>query len=299
MGDVRETNPPALESQTELQRTDIMTTTVTATNAHSIFTASSLASAKPGFYGLILRKTGVTRGPKGNKTTYGDDLVHVLFVGGIKYGSLVARSRDELAAMTPADLTALAAKGYDAWVGRGKNATKTTVTVDDFIAARDEMLASFDATLAGTNTSTTDHVYEPLKVLNDDGTVDTVRGARVYKCVKADPNHECQCRMCLAERGTPDNRAPVDGQVNILGIKVGETVLDAGLPIPASKSGAKTVAKRVLRSRLPIKRLVSYRLEQNGDWILRAGGAAAAAAGTDGVTCDTAAIEVVKANLAA
>jgi hypothetical protein len=273
--------------------------TITASNAHSVFTAASLASAKPGFYGLIIKKTGITRGPKGNKTTYGDDLVHTLFVGGISYTRLVTRSRNELAAMTTADLTALEAKGYDAWSGRGKNATQITVTVADFIEARDEMLASFDATLAGTNTSTTDHVYEPLKVLKDDGTVETVRGARVYKCVKADPNHECQCRMCLAERGTPNNRAPVDGQVNILGIKVGETVIEAGLPRPASKSGAKAVAKRVLKSRLPIKRLVSYRLEQNGDWILRAGGEAAAAAGTDGVTCDEAAIEVVKINLVA
>jgi len=273
--------------------------TINASNAHSIFTAESLAAAKPGFYGLIVRKTGVTRGPKGNKVTYGDDLVHTLFVGGISYIRLVKRSRDELAAMTPADLTALAAKGYDCWTGRGKNATQTTVTAADFVAARDAMLASFDATIAGTNSATTDHVYEPLKVLKDDGTVETVRGARVYKCVKADPNHECQCRMCLAERGTPNNRAPVDGQINILGIKVGSTVLDAGLPIPASKSGAAAVAKRVLKSRLPIKRLVSYRLEQSGDWILRAGGEAAAAAGTDGVTCDEAAIKVVEANLVA
>ena len=274
-------------------------TTVTASNAHSVFTAASLAAAKPGFYGLVLRKTGVTRGPKGNKTTYGNDLVHTLFVGGISYMRLIGRSRDDLANMTTADLAALEARGYDAWDGRGKNATQVKVTMADFIAARDEMLASFDATLAGTNTSTTDHVYEPLKVLNDDGTVETVRGARVYKCVKADTTRVCKCRMCLAERGTPDNRAPVDGQVNILGIKVGETVLDAGLPIPASKSSAKSVAKRVLKSRLPVKRLVSFRLEQNGDWILRAGGAAAAAAGTDGVTCDSDAIEVVKTNLVA
>ena len=273
--------------------------TINASNAHSIFTAESLAAAKPGFYGLVIRKTGITRGPKGNKVRYGDDLVHTLCVGGISYTRLVQRSRDELAAMTATDLQALEARGYDAWSGRGKNATQVTVTAADFALARDEMLASFDATLAGTNASTTDHVYEPLKVLKDDGTVETVRGARVYKCVKGDPNHECQCRMCLAERGTPDNRAPVDGQINILGIKVGETVIDAGLPIPASKSGAKAVAKRVLRSRLPIKRLVSYRLEQNGDWILRAGGEAAAAAGTDGVTCDATAIEVVKANLVA
>jgi|TARA_R110000824_G_scaffold373638_1_gene564022 hypothetical protein len=272
---------------------------INASNAHSIFTAGSLADAKPGFYGLIIRKTGVTRGPKGAKVTYGNDLVHTLFVGGISYIRLVKRSRDELAAMTPADMVALEAKGYDCWTGRGKNATQTTVTAADFIAARDAMLASFDDTISGTNSATTDHVYEPLKVLKNDGTVETVRGARVYKCVKADPNHECKCRMCLAEAGTPNNRAPVDGQINILGIKVGSTVLDAGLPIPASKSGASAVAKRVLKSRLPIKRLVSYRLEQNGDWILRAGGEAAAAAGTDGVTCDEAAIKVVEVNLVA
>jgi len=274
---------------------------IDATNAHSIFTAASLADAKPGFYGLITRKVGATRGRGAAKARYGDDLVHTVFVGGISYTRLVTRSRNELAAMTAADLTALEAKGYDAWVGRGKNATPTTVTLADFMVARDEMLASFDATIAGTQTSTTGHVYEPLKVLKDDGTVETVRGARVYKCVAKDPNHECACRMCLAEAGTPDNRAPVDGQINLLGIRIGETIIEAAAngALPASKSGAAAVAKRVLRSRLPIKRLVSYRLEANGDWILRAGGEAAAAAGTDGVTCDEAAIKVVEANLAA
>ena len=274
---------------------------IDATNAHSLFTAASLADARPGFYGLIHRKVGATRGPKGAKVRYGDDLVHTVFVGGIDYMRLVQRSRDELAAMTASDLAAIAATGLTAWSGRGAKAVTVPVTAADLTAAQAAMLASFDATLAGTSTSTTDHVFEPLKVLRDDGTVETVRGARVYKCCKADVTRECRCRMCLAERGEHDGRAPVDGQVNILGIRVGGTVIDAAPngPVPAPKSGAATIAKNALRRLLPIRRLVSVRLEQGGDWVLKAGGEAAAAAGADGVTCDATAIQVVADNLAA
>ena len=297
-----------------------MTAKTSASNAHSLFTAASLADAQPGFYGLITRLVGQLRGPKGAKERYGDDLVHVLFVGGIKYMRIV-RDSAKLVLSTWVDsvtydpttglvdtitfkraaIDALVADGRTGWSGRGKNAVEVPLTAADYEAAIVETLNSFIKTERGDNTSTSGHVFEPLKVLRDDGTIETVRGSKVYKCVKADATRECKCRMCLAERGEHDGRAPVDGQINLLGIRVGSTVIEpaANGPVPAAKSGTKTVAKKALRRMLPIRRLVSYRLEQGGDWVLRCGGEAAAAAGTDGVTCDAKAIAAVEANLVA
>ena len=279
-----------------------MSIVIDATNAHSLLAAQHLDGAGCGFYGLIQQKKGQIRGSGAAKQRYGDDTVHAVFVGGISYDNAVRASADELAAMRAnGELARLAAKGYDAWDGRGKNAVQVKVTLADFEAAADELADSFAKSLAGTSTSTTSHVYEPLKVLRSDGTVEKVRGARVYKCVAKDPNHECKCRMCLAERGTPDDRAPVDGQINILGIRIGQKVLVPAPngPIPAAKSGAKTVAKDVLRSRLKIGKIVSWVLEPNGEYILRAGGDAAGAAGRDGVTIDPAALAAVEALLRA
>ena len=69
-----------------------------------------------------------------------------------------------LANMTDADIDALVARNYTGWKGRGSKAVSCPVTRADFDAARAELLDSFDKTLAGTNESTTDHVYEPLTV---------------------------------------------------------------------------------------------------------------------------------------
>jgi hypothetical protein len=128
-----------------------------------------------------------------------------------------------------------------------------------------ELTDSFDKTLAGTNESTTEHVYEPLVVNGE-----TVRGSRVYT---GNPNGQ--------DAATP-------GTVYLQGLKIGERVLDAAPngPVPASQSAAKTVAKNVLRSRLPVARYVSYKLDAAGGWLLSAGGAAVAACDTNGVTLD-------------
>jgi hypothetical protein len=242
-------------------------------NATSITTAAALADAAPGrFRGLIIRKQGVTRGRGAAKQRYGDDLVHVIIFGGFKYDRLVARSREMLQAMNPADIVAeFATKG----ITDGKGGP---IRLADVCKAVADLDVSFEKTLAGTNSSTTEHVYEQLVV---DG--EAVRGGKVYRCVASDPNHACKCRDC-----TGDAKAPVDGQVNIAGLKIGETIIDASAngPIPSSKSRADVVAKRVIRSRLPVGRYVSYRLEAGGDWILRVGPDAATAATKDGVTCD-------------
>jgi hypothetical protein len=247
---------------------------MTTTNSLSPVLAANLASARKGtFTSLIIRKEGEERGAAGAKVTYGDDLVHVVIITGFKYERLVARSRDMLANFTDADLDALVNKGYTGWTGRGAKAVSAPVTRADFDAARAELLDSFDKTLAGTNESTTDHVYEPLTVNGE-----TVRGARVYI-------------------GNPDptlNAAPV-GTVYLQGLKIGERVLDAAPngPVPHAQSNPKTVAKGVLRSRLPVARYVSYKLDAAGGWLLSAGGAAVAACDTNGVTLDADRVEAV------
>ena len=239
---------------------------MTTTNSISPVLAANLAAAKKGtFTSLIVRKEGEERGAQGSKVTYGDDLVQVVIITGFRYENLVARSRDMLANMSDADIDALVARGYTGWQGRGAKAVQVPVTRADFDAARDELLTSFDKTLAGTNESTTDHVYEPLLVNGE-----VVRGSRVYV---GNPNGQ--------DAATP-------GTVYLQGLKIGERVLDAAPngPVPASQSNPKTVAKGVLRSRLPVARYVSYKLDAAGGWLLSAGGAAVAACDTNGVTLD-------------
>ena len=249
-------------------------------NATSIKTAKALAEASPGrFRGLITRKQGATRGRGPAKKLYGNDLVHVVIFGGFRYDLLVTRSRAKLQSMNPADLVAeFAARGITAGDG-------SPIRLADVCKAIADLDASFDKTLDGSNSSTTDHVFEPLVV---DGT--TVRGARVYRCVANDPAHECKCRDC-----TGDKRAPVDGQINISGLKIGQTVIEEAPngPIPPSKSRADVVAKRIIRSRLPVGRFVTYRLEPKGEWALNVGPSAAVAADKDGVTVDTKKVEEI------
>jgi hypothetical protein len=246
---------------------------MTSTNAASTATAATLADAFPGrFRGLIIRKQGETRGRGPAKKVYGDDLIHVVIFGGFHYDRLVGRSRELLQAMNPAELvTEFASKGIVDGDGE-------PIRLADVCKAVADLDASFDSTLDGTNESTVEHVYDPLVV---DGT--PVRGAKVYKCVAGDPEHTCRCRNC-----TGDTAAPLPGQINISGLKIGETIIETAPngPIPPSKSRADVVAKRIIRSRLPIGRYVSYRLEPGGDYVFRIGPDAALAASKDGVTCD-------------
>jgi hypothetical protein len=272
------------------------------TNASNIALVSALADARVGtFSGLVVRKKGKVVGGK-NGVRYGDALVHVTLVTGFKYGSLVERSADALDAMTCGALDGLVALGHTGFVRVWKKSAKVgdlratcasmglddtgskadlvgrldavapggmverPLTRADFDAARASLRADLQGSLDGTAVDVNEHVYEPLVA---DG--ETVRGCRVYV---GNPNG-------------PDASAP--GTVYLQGLKVGETVLEAAEngPIPASKSKPESVAKRLLRSRLPIGRYVSYVLTPDSGFILRAGGAAAKAADADGVTAAT------------
>ena len=256
-----------------------------SSNALSLANAAALANANKGTFTSLLT---TKQGSKVGGVVYGDDTVLTVIVTGFRYDRLVQRSLDKVAGMTDADLARLI-DGKSGMVGRGKSATERAVTLADAQAARDELIASFMETLNGTNEATTDHVYEPLTVTDENGASETVRGARVYKCV-AGTAHKCRCRAC-----TGDARAPIDGQINLSGLSIGSKVLTpaANGPAPATKSGVKTVAKDAIRAILPVARFVSYRLDPNAGWILKAGGAAVAAATNADVTVRESALEAL------
>ena len=250
---------------------------MTTSNATNITLAENIASARKGatFTGLIVRKRGTDRGPKGAKVTYGDDLVHALVVTGFSYENLVRRSLDELANLTVADiLTEATDKGRTCWDGRGKNAVERDLNTADVAVALQELRDSFDKTLNGTNTSTTDHVFDTLEV---DG--EKVSGGRVY----------------VGGGDATDPKTPVAGTIYLQGLKIASKVIEEAEngKAPASKSGGKTVAKNLIRRRLPVGRYVSYRLQPGQDYILRVGGAAAVAAQDDEIEVRDTTIEAV------
>lgn len=280
----------------------------TATNTLNEILASELASARKGtFTGFIGRLEGVERGPKGNKTRFGDDMIHAVVVTGFKYDDLCRRSANRLEAMSDMDLD-YAARGLTGWVrvwtksakvgdlaaicrDRGLPDTgskadlvarleancpggmeQVPVTRAHFDEAREALLDSLRSSEAGTNTSTTDDVYEPLVVNGE-----TVRGARVYV-------------------GNPNGEDAADpGTIYLSGLMIGRKVLDPAPngPKPASKSAPVSVAKSALRKTLPIGRYVSFKLSP-GDWVVNVGSAAAAAADKDGVSVDPAKVAEVK-----
>jgi len=118
-----------------------------SSNALSLANAAALASANKGtFTSLLTTKQGTEKGG----VLYGDDTVLAVIVTGFRYGRLIERSLDKLAALTDDDLAALV-DGKVGMDGRGKNAVERAVTLADAQAARDELIASFTETLAGTS----------------------------------------------------------------------------------------------------------------------------------------------------
>lgn len=240
------------------------------TNAITPVLAETLASANKGtFTGLIIKKVGKEVGRGADRKTYGDDLVHVVLVTGFKYENLVARSLAEVEGFIGAGTTYI-----DTFIGRcvrkgitGKDGAP--ITHADVTKALASVKASFERTLDGTSVSTSDHVFDPLLV---DG--EPVRGCKVYK---GNPNGE---------------NASEPGTIYLAGLKIGETVVEAAEngPIPRSNSRGDVVAADIIKASLPVGRYRSYRLHPNSGFILRAGGAAAAAATKGGVTIDTDAV---------
>lgn len=249
---------------------------MTQTNASSAALAASLAGARKGtFTGIIQKLVGFERGG----VRYGDALVHDVVITGFSYTRLKERDLKVLQGITDADLTkVLDANKPMAWDRpRAKNAVQVPVTLADMKLALQEMIDSCQKSIAGTNTSTTDGVYEPLVV---DG--QEVRGARVYTG-HADPT------LDAAPKGT----------IYLQGLRVGRTVLadPANGWGPDTRSEAKTVAKGVITQgfKLPSRRYVSYKLDTaSSSWVLAVGGAAAVAADAAGVTLEASGVTEVR-----
>jgi len=222
------------------------------------------------FLSVAVQKAGQLRGPKGAKYRVGDDKVAAVILGGVNYLNLKTRDREilvEALANDPNLFTTLETKAADAgllaWSGRGKNATQDVViTAQDFKDAYEAIMESIDKTLAGTNTSTSAHVYEPLEV---DGR--KVKGCKVYiGSGGADANE--------------DSRTPEAGSIHIAGLHIASRVVEeAEHPKPATKSGGKAIAKKRIESwfKLPSRRYVQYRIPAGEQWRLKVGGQAALA----------------------
>jgi len=285
------------------------------TNANNAALAALIADARVGtFTHIITTKKGEVRGGKANPKTYGDDTVATTVVTGFKYIPLVERSKDEALALTDADKDAVVARGLTGWVRVWKKSSKVgdlkevarglglddsgtkkdvvarleeavpggmverLVTRADVDEAHTALLADLQRTLDGETSPKNAHVYEPLVV---DG--QKVRGGRVYK-------------------GNPTgDDAALPGTIYIQGIIIASKVLvpAANGPVPASKSGPVSVAKKALRRLLSVSRYVSYALEPGSDFYVAAGGAAVAAADKNGLTVDAAKVAGIKALLAA
>lgn len=232
----------------------------TQTNASTPALAAKLAETRHGsFVGLVIKKKGDERGRGADKKRFGDDRVHAVIVTGFSYTNLCQRSLDMLAAKDPQAV-------FDAIVASGKT---PLFTVADLELAKAELIESYGKSVAGTNESTTDGVFEPLVVNGE-----VVRGSRVY-VGPGDPS---------------DPKAPVTGTVYLQGLQVGSKVLEAAAngPVPAAASAGKTLARKHLTKDLPVARYVSYPLPAGGDWFLRSGGAEIAAAVSDEVEIDMA-----------
>jgi hypothetical protein len=217
---------------------------MTGTNTQDAKTASTLAPLSKLDQGTLVlytgRKKGVTRGRGDGKLVYGDDKVEVLVWVGFSYEAYQERSLKKLIELEDAGdlITTL--------MHETREAGCAGVTVHDVCAAIQETKEALKRSLdpdsvPPSSRKDSGYVFDPLVV---DGT--KVPGAKVY-----------------AGNGDPeDKRAPKPGTVYIDGVKLGELVLE-----PAenghwkTKSKPKTVAKRILRKKLPAGLYVRYALE--------------------------------------
>lgn len=250
------------------------------TNSNSRLIAALLAEAKVGtFTGLVQTLKGQERGSAGNKVRYGDDTVHVCIFTGFKYDALCQRSLDAIAEMDPAAILAeIKAADLKGWEGRGAKAVQVEVTLDDVKAALAALQESWTLSRDGLNSSTNDHVFEPLVVEGE-----VVRGCRVY--VGPAPGKE---------------PAAKPGTIYLHGLQISRKVLVPAPngPLPESKSGSVVVAKDFITRKTPMGAYRSYKLEPGSDFLLRAGGSAEIAAEKDGITFTPEIRDALKARVA-
>lgn len=253
-----------------------MTQTMQA-NTDDVAVAASLAEigdvGDGNLVSLKVQKRGVTRGPQGAKVTYEDDLVHVLIWTGFHYKALVARSHKKL---------------HELW-GRGDlvgklfretvDAGMAETTVRDIAEAIQEIDDSLSRVLTEKKDEPVDTdaddektpVWEPLVV---DGV--KILGAKVY-VGQGDPMDPA--------------RGPQHGTVYIDGVKLGEKIIEPAVNGKwRPKRKPKSVAKDLLRAKLPAGLYVRYSLNPEFTQSVRIGKEASADAKTGGVPVNPEAI---------
>lgn len=214
---------------------------------------------------LVVRKKGVERGKAGEKKIYNDERVHVLIWTGFAYQALVERSARKLAELMSKSQHFIQDVAQ-ATIDAGHAGT----TIRDAAEAIQEIEAHFRHVLE-TGSATFDDatdlpptVWEPLKV---DG--QTVKGAKVY----------------VGQARPDDPRAPQPGAIYLDGVKLGEKVVEEALRWETAQK-AKSAAKGVLRSWLPVGLYVRYNLGPDALAGLKVGKDASDAAKAAGVVVD-------------
>jgi hypothetical protein len=226
------------------------------TNAKSVRVAVYLADlaedakGSPRFVSFSTRLAGVVQGAGVKKMRRGDHVMEYTLLTGFSYIHMVERSVATLeAAMASptfvADMeAAMAAEGVvDEQTGAAVTATDVIDACTGTVAGRKGLLTAYRETLAGTNVSTSEHVYEPLSV---DG--DVVAGCKVY----------------TGAGNAADPKAPVPGTVYLAGVIIASKCVEKsanGDKLP-SKRGAVACAKDFIESKLdlPAMRYKLFRL---------------------------------------
>lgn len=227
-----------------------------STNAKSTMVAASLstlateAGGKPRFVSFSTRLAGEVQGAGANKMRRGDHVMEYTLLTGFSYSAMVQRSHDALeAAMANPSfvsdtVAALAAAGKVCeQSGAAITATDVIDAVTGTARGRKGLLTAYAETLAGTNESTSEHVYDALTV---DG--DTVPGCKVYN----------------GAGNAADPKAPIPGTVYLAGVVIASKVVEASANGDklASKRGAVAVAKDFIERELdlPARKYRTFRL---------------------------------------
>lgn len=198
------------------------------------------AQGSPRFVGFATRLAGAVQGAGALKMRRGDHVMEYTLVTGFSYINMVERSAKTLkAAMSSPTFVAEMVEALAA-AGQVDEGTGAAITATDLIDActgtasgRKGLLTGYEQTLAGTNESTSEHVYEPLSVDGAD-----IAGCKVY----------------TGAGNATDPKAPVPGTVYLAGVIIASKCVEksANGDKLASKSGAVAVAKSFLEKHLDL-----------------------------------------------
>lgn len=208
------------------------------------------AAGSPRFVSFSTRLAGEVQGRGAQKMRRGDHVMEYVLLTGFSYPAMITRSHDALTAAMSSPTFVTDTVAALAAAGKVDEQTGAAITAADVIDAltgtangRKGLLTAYSETLAGTNVSTSEHVYETLTV---DGS--NVPGCKVY----------------TGTGNAADPKAPIPGTVYLAGVVISSRVVEAsanGDKLP-SKRGAVAVVKSYLERALdlPAARYRTFRL---------------------------------------